>query len=160
MKHIGRPRARRHPPSILRLPARATSFLPHIESFNDMRSASIGLMTNEGVRAMEKRTLAAVACASLIATLTLSSSANAGHGKAVGAGLLGFGIGAIVGSALTPQTVYVSPRPPPDYYAPAGYGPPPWTPAWYRYCRQIHGPYFDARSGYFQAADGGQYFCR
>jgi hypothetical protein len=40
---------------------------------------------------------------------------------AVGAGLLGFGVGAIIGSALTPQTVYVAPPPPPVYYVP----PPP-----------------------------------
>ena len=38
----------------------------------------------------------------------------------LGAGLVGFGVGAIVGSALAPQTVYVAP-PPPVYYAP----PPP-----------------------------------
>ena len=38
----------------------------------------------------------------------------------MGAGLLGFGLGALVGSAVTPQTVYVAP-PPPVYYAP----PPP-----------------------------------
>jgi hypothetical protein len=55
-----------------------------------------------------------------IATLSLSTPAHAGNGSAVGAGLFGFGIGAIVGSALAPQTVYVAP-PPPVYYAP----PPP-----------------------------------
>ena len=110
---------------------------------------------------MRGSTLTAVACASL-AAVSLPTSAYAGHGNAVGAGLLGLGIGAIVGSALTPRTVYVNPPPPPPpaYYAPAGYGPPPWSPAWYRYCRQIHGPYFDPRSGYFQAPDGGWYFCQ
>ena len=51
--------------------------------------------------------------------LSLTAPANAG-GSDVGAGLAGFGIGAIVGSALAPQTVYVAP-PPPVYYAP----PPP-----------------------------------
>jgi len=55
-----------------------------------------------------------------IASLSLTASAHAGNGSAVGAGLLGFGVGAIVGNALTPQTVYVAP-PPPVYYAP----PPP-----------------------------------
>ena len=58
-----------------------------------------------------------------IATMVLgiaSASAHAGNGSAVGAGLLGFGVGAIVGNALAPQTVYVAP-PPPVYYAP----PPP-----------------------------------
>ena len=53
-----------------------------------------------------------------IASLSLTASAHAG-GSAVGAGLLGFGVGAIVGNALAPQTVYVAP--PPVYYAP----PPP-----------------------------------
>jgi hypothetical protein len=113
---------------------------------------------------MTKTTLRATVAAALIGTaaLLLPAAAQAGRGDAVGAGLLGFGIGAIVGSALTPQTVYVAPPPPPPpvYYAPAAYGPPPWTPAWYRYCRGLHGPYFNASSGYFQGADGGWYFCR
>ena len=52
--------------------------------------------------------------------LILRRLAHAGNGSAVGAGIVGFGVGAIVGSALTPQTVYVAP-PPPVYYAP----PPP-----------------------------------
>ena len=56
-----------------------------------------------------------------IAALSLTAPAHAGNGSAVGAGLLGFGIGAILGSALTPQTVYVAPPPPPVYYVP----PPP-----------------------------------
>jgi len=55
-----------------------------------------------------------------IAALSLTAPAHAGNGSAVGAGLVGFGVGAILGSALTPQTVYVAP-PPPVYYAP----PPP-----------------------------------
>ena len=55
-----------------------------------------------------------------IASLSLTASAKAGNSSAVGAGLLGFGVGAIVGNALAPQTVYVAP-PPPVYYAP----PPP-----------------------------------
>jgi hypothetical protein len=54
----------------------------------------------------------------------------------------------------------VAPPPPPAYYGPAAYGPPPWSPAWYSYCRHIHGPYFNPNTGYFQAADGGWYFCR
>ena len=88
----------------------------------------------------------------IVTTLYSSQPAHAGNGNAVGAAILGLGIGAIIGSALTPTTVYVVPPP--------AYGPPPWSPAWYRYCRSVHGPYFDPRSGYFQAADGGQYFCR
>ena len=64
-----------------------------------------------------KVTIATVAMG--VAALSLTAPANAG-GSDVGAGLAGFGIGAIVGSALAPQTVYVAP-PPPVYYAP----PPP-----------------------------------
>ena len=48
------------------------------------------------------RTAAATALFGM-AALSLSTSANAGDGKAVGAGLLGFGVGAIVGSAITPR---------------------------------------------------------
>ena len=48
----------------------------------------------------------------------------------------------------------------PAYYGPAAYGPPPWSPAWYSYCRNIHGPYFNPNTGYFQGADGGWYFCQ
>lgn len=108
---------------------------------------------------MTKTNLKTMAATALIGMVALSGAApaNAGNGNAVAAGLLGLGIGAIVGSALTPREVYVVS--PPPYYGPAAYGPPAWTPSWYRYCRSIHGPYFDPGSGYFQAADGGQYFC-
>ena len=111
---------------------------------------------------MTKALLKAIAAAALVGTFALGvpAPAEAGNGNAIGAGLLGFGIGAVVGSALTPSTVYVAPPPPPAYYGPAAYGPPPWSPAWYSYCRQIHGPYFNPNTGYFQAADGGWYFCR
>jgi hypothetical protein len=104
-------------------------------------------------------TLKVVAATALIGAATLSAPANAGNGNAVGAGLLGFGVGAIVGSALTPRDVYVAP-PPPAYYGPASYGPPPWSPAWYSYCRNLHGPYFNPHTGYFQGEDGGWYFCQ
>ena len=59
-----------------------------------------------------------------IATLSLSTPAHAGNGSAVGAGLFGFGVGAIVGSALAPQTLCRTPTarlsapPPPVYVAP------------------------------------------
>jgi hypothetical protein len=63
-----------------------------------------------------------------IAAFSFVTPALAGNGSAVGAGLAGFGIGAIVGSALAPQAVYVAP-PPPVYYAPPPpvvvYAPPP-----------------------------------
>jgi hypothetical protein len=52
-----------------------------------------------------------------VAVLSFNAPANAGSSD-VGAGLLGFGIGAVVGSAIAPQTVYVAPPPPPVYYAP------------------------------------------
>jgi hypothetical protein len=58
-----------------------------------------------------------------IAALSFTARAQAGNGSAVGAGLVGFGIGAILGSALAPE-VYVGP-PPPYYYGPMVYGPPP-----------------------------------
>jgi hypothetical protein len=58
-----------------------------------------------------------------IAALSLTARAQAGHGSPVGAGLVGFGIGAILGSALAPQGVYIGP-PPPYYYGLIVYGPP------------------------------------
>ena len=58
-----------------------------------------------------------------IAALSFTARAQAGNGSAVGAGLVGFGIGAILGSALASE-VYVGP-PPPYYYGPMVYGPPP-----------------------------------
>ena len=70
-----------------------------------------------------------------IGTLSLSPSANAGWGCGWGCGwgptLAGFGIGAMIGSALGGPPIYVGPPPPPVYYGPAGYGPPPRTPSWY-----------------------------
>jgi hypothetical protein len=63
-----------------------------------------------------------------IGTLSLSPPANAGWGCGWGCGwgsaLAGFGVGALVGSALAAPPVYVVPPPPPDYYGPAVYGPP------------------------------------
>jgi hypothetical protein len=85
---------------------------------------------------MYKALRVTVATAIGIASLSLTAPAYAGNGSTVGAGLVGFGIGAILGSALTPQVVYVVP-PPPDYYydpyyddpydydGPVGYEPPP-----------------------------------
>lgn len=70
---------------------------------------------------MLKTTIIATTAAVGLAALSFVTPAYAGNGSAVGAGLAGFGIGAIVGSALAPQEVYVAPPPPPVYYAP----PPP-----------------------------------
>ena len=67
---------------------------------------------------MTNGNLKTIAAAALIgaAALTLSAPAEAGrgyyrhgYGGGWGAGLLGFGIGAIVGSALTPREVYIEP---------------------------------------------------
>ncbi len=121
---------------------------------------------------MTMTSMKAIAAAALIGTaaLTMSVPAEAGRGyyyghghgggNALGAGIVGFGIGALVGTALAPSTVYVAPPAPPAYYGPAAYGPPPWSPAWYSYCRNTHGPYFNPNTGYFQGADGGWYFCQ
>ena len=76
-----------------------------------------------------------------IAALSLTAPAHAGNGSAVGAGLLGFGIGAIVGSAVTPQAVYVAPPPPPPVY----YVPPP-PPVYYG--TVVYGPPY--RYGYYR----------
>jgi hypothetical protein len=61
-----------------------------------------------------------------IAALSLSAPAQAGNGSDIGAGLVGFGIGAILGSMMGPPEVYFVP-PPPGYYGPIprtpnGYG--------------------------------------
>jgi hypothetical protein len=106
------------------------------------------------------KTVLAIAGAISMAAFNLSAPAHAGHGSAVGAGLVGFGVGAVIGSALAPREVYVVPPPPPPvYYAPVAYGPPPWTPNWYAYCAERH-PGFDPQTGYFPAPDGQPYFCR
>ena len=112
---------------------------------------------------MTNRTLKSIAAAALIGTaaLTLPAPAEAGRGNGWGAGLLGFGVGAIVGSALAPREVYVVPDYDyePAYYGPAAYGPPPWTPEWYTYCAQRYRS-FNARTGYFRGYDGLPYFCQ
>ena len=63
---------------------------------------------------MANRILKSIAAAGLIgaAALGAMSPAEAGHRDAWGAGLLGFGVGAVVGSALSPREVYVVPPPP------------------------------------------------
>jgi hypothetical protein len=108
---------------------------------------------------MSKTTLKAIAAAALMATAAASlpspAEAGRGHGSSLGAGLLGFGIGAIVGSALTPREVYVAP-PPPAY--PVSYGPPAWSPEWYSYCSYRYRT-FNPRTGYFIGYDGYPHFC-
>ena len=81
--------------------------------------------------------------------------------NALGAGLLGFGVGAIVGSALTPREVYVAPPPPParPVYTRTSYGPPAWTPDWYSYCYSRYRS-FNPNTGTFVGYDGYEHFCR
>src|SRR6516165_8499069 len=77
------------------------------------------------------RVTVSMAAVGMVALL-FTAPAQAGNGSAVGAGLVGLGVGAILGSALTPQAVYVGP----DYYydpyyeGPIGYEPPPSS-NWY-----------------------------
>jgi hypothetical protein len=106
---------------------------------------------------MIKTSLKVLAATVLIGTAALSLPTPTLAGDGVGAGLVGFGIGAIVGSALTPREVYVAP--PPAYYGPVAYGPPPWTPDWYTYCAQSYRS-FNPHTGYFIGPDGQPYFCR
>lgn len=111
---------------------------------------------------MTNATLKALAAAALIgmAALTLPAPAEAGNGRAWGAGLIGFGVGALVGSALTPRDVYVVPPPPPPaYYGPVAYGPPPWSPEWYDYCYSRYRS-FNPQTGYFMGYDGVPRFCQ
>jgi hypothetical protein len=94
-------------------------------------------------------------------------------GAAVGAGIVGFAAGAVVGSALAAPTYYPEPyyAPAPVYVAPApAYVPAPvvttapvvyqaWTPAWVHYCT-VRYRSFNPRTGYFVASGGGRRFCR
>jgi hypothetical protein len=108
-----------------------------------------------------KKTMTAGAIA-LIAAFPCIPSAYAGHGSAVGAGIVGLGIGAVIGSTLAPREVYVVPPPPPPppvYYGPVVYGPPAWTPGWYDYCAQRY-PGFTPQTGYFVGPGGEPIFCR
>jgi hypothetical protein len=82
----------------------------------------------------------ATAAVGMVALL-FTAPAHAGNGSAVGAGLVGLGIGAILGSALTPQAVYVGP-PPPDYYYDSYYDDPYYEGPYY------DDPYYDGPAGY------------
>src|SRR5262245_12588764 len=68
-----------------------------------------------------------LAAATALSILSFTVPALAGGGSAIGFGIAGFGIGALLGSALAPTAVYVGPpgyyyEP---YYDPEDYGPPP-----------------------------------
>jgi len=79
------------------------------------------------------------------------------NSNALAAGLIGLGVGAVIGSALTPKQVYVSPARP--AYRPAGYRPEPWTEDWYAYCSSRYRS-FNPRSGTYLGYDGYEHFCR
>ena len=70
-----------------------------------------------------------------IGIAALSPTAPAHAGDAVGAGIIGFGVGALLGSLLTPSEVYVVP--PPYYYGPVVYDAPP---PYYYYEYDYYGP--------------------
>ena len=80
-----------------------------------------------------------------------------GGGNALAAGIIGFGVGAIVATALAPREVYVAP--PPPRYAPVAYGPQPWSPDWYSYCYSRYRS-FNPNTGTFVGYDGYERFCR
>jgi hypothetical protein len=71
-----------------------------------------------------KKGLKVAAATAAIGIAALSPTTPAYAGDAVGAGLIGFGVGAILGSLFTPWEVYVGPQP--YYYGPVVYGPPPY----------------------------------
>ena len=79
------------------------------------------------------------------------------HGNNFAAGAIGFGVGALFGSALAapryyqPAPVYVAPAPVVVYEA--------WTPGWYSYCGQRYRS-FNRHTGYYLGYDGGYHFCR
>lgn len=95
-------------------------------------------------------------------------------GNAAAAGIVGFGVGALLGSALA-QPRYYEPR----YYEPRYYEPAPiyvepapvyvtpgrvysyeaWSPEWYEYCGSRYRS-FDERTGYFVGYDQRRHFCR
>jgi BA14K-like protein len=110
---------------------------------------------------MSKKMGTVATAAIALAVLSFMPPAQAGHGSAVGAGIVGFGVGAVLGSALAPREVYVAPPPPPPpvYYGPVVYGPPAWTPSWYSYCARRY-PGFDPQTGYLVGPGGEPVFCR
>ena len=93
----------------------------HPNPWGTSRPASDGCESNANSdTTMTMTSMKAIAATALIGlgALTMSAPAEAGRGyyyhggnggNAWGAGLLGFGIGAVVGSALAPSTVYVAP---------------------------------------------------
>ncbi len=119
--------------------------------------------TRRGDCVMFKRSLTLLALLSGLA-VGASEPANAGGGDALFAGVAGFAVGTLFGSATAqpryyaPAPVYVAP--PPVYYEPVPvyYAPAPWTPDWYAYCARKYRS-FDPRSGTFFGFDGYRHLC-
>lgn len=108
----------------------------------------------------------AAAAAIAVTAVSLAAPAEAGRrhhhgGNAAAAAILGLGIGAVIGGAMSgPSYHYYEPRPYPrrrvyyDYYPPE-----PWTPEWYAYCYSKYDS-FDEVSGTFQPYYGPRRLCR
>ena len=88
-------------------------------------------------------------------------------GDRAAAAIFGFGVGAILGGALSgphyyAPSYYYQPAPR-VYYQPAPvvgtHGLAPWTPEWYAYCQSRYRS-FNPRTGYFLGFDGEYHFCR
>lgn len=138
-------------------------------------------------RRAPKKSVLSIACGLLAAAVLAASvsTADAGHRRHhrhhgdIGAGIVGFAAGAILGSVLAAprypygpgyrgsyrRNYYIGPRAyhPPYAYpmrlAPTYYGrPAPWTPAWYDYCFARYRS-FDPRDGTFTAYSGRKKFC-
>jgi hypothetical protein len=88
-------------------------------------------------------------------------------GDRAAAAIFGFGVGAILGGALSGPHYYApgyyyqpAPR---VYYQPAPvvgtYGLAPWTPEWYAYCEDRYRS-FNPKTGYFLGYDDQYHFCR
>ena len=116
----------------------------------------------------------AVAIAAATATTLPAPVQAGGHGDAAVAGVAGFALGTLLGTAasrpryypgtvyVAPPPVYVAPPPPPPVIyqpAPVVYVPAPWTPEWYSYCARKYRS-FDAASGTYIGYDGRPYSCR
>ena len=106
-----------------------SGFAPRIYLKHSLRISRGSLKASEGSKIMHSSLKTITAAAVIgIGTFSLSAPANAGWGWGCGWGcgwgpaLAGFGIGAIVGSALAAPPVYAGPPPPPYYYGPTAYG--------------------------------------
>jgi len=116
------------------------------------------------------KSIATAAMALVIGAAPMVGTAEAGHrhhhrhhnhGDAAVAGIIGFGVGTLFGSALSAPRYYAPP--PRAYYRPAPVivhqGLVPWTGEWYAYCDAKYRS-FNPRTGYFLGYDGEYHFCR